>query len=225
VSRAAELPQTRAEVAKLARLLARTPEELAYLERLPAADLRRLRDGVTKLLYDADAGSLRKLAAASRVLPTGLVATLAQQAFGPLLSARLATLLDLDRAVDVAAKLPPDFLADVAGELDPRRASELIARISPRLIGEITRELALRRDYVTMGRFVGHLRDDAIIAALDAMEDADLLHVAFVLEDEEQLARLVGTLPADRRRALAEDARAHGALERLGVLGRALAGA
>jgi hypothetical protein len=103
---------------KLARLLGREPHDLAYLERLAADDLRRLRDGVTEVLYDADAAVLRRMAAASRVLPVGVIATLAQRAFGPLLSARLAGLLDLDRAVAVAERLPPDFLADVAA---PRR--------------------------------------------------------------------------------------------------------
>ncbi len=123
--RSAKQLQTRAEITKLARLLGREAAELAYLERVAAADLRRLRHGVTELLYDADAAALRRLAAAGRLLPAGLVATIAQRAFGPVLSARLAGLLDLERAVDVAGKLPPEFLADVAGELDPRRAGEL----------------------------------------------------------------------------------------------------
>ena len=87
---------------------------------------------MTETLYDADGGSLGRLAAASRLLPAGLTATIGQRAFGPLLSARLAGLLDPDRAVDVAAKLPPPFLADVAIELDPRRASELIAGTAAR---------------------------------------------------------------------------------------------
>jgi len=134
MSRAAEQLQARAEVLRLARLLDRDPDELAYLEALGPADLRALRRRVTETLYDAHDGALRRLAAAGRLLPGALTATLAQRAFGPLLSARLAGLLDLDRAVDVAGRLPPPFLADVAGEMDPRRASALIASISPELI-------------------------------------------------------------------------------------------
>ena len=48
MSRAAELLQSHAEVMKLARLLDRDPESLAYLERLSADDLRELRDSVTE---------------------------------------------------------------------------------------------------------------------------------------------------------------------------------
>jgi hypothetical protein len=198
VSRAAELLQAHAEVLKLARLLGREPGELAYLERLAPSDLRALRDGVTETLYDANGHALGRLAAASRLLPSGVTATIGQRAFGALLSARLAGLLETARAVDVASKMPPPFLADVAVELDPRRASDLIASIAPALIGQITAELVARREYVTMGRFVGHLGDEAIAASLATMDDEAVLQVAFVLEDRAQLKRLLSKLPKDR---------------------------
>jgi hypothetical protein len=198
MSRSAERLHGHAEVTKLARLLGREPDQLAYLERLTAADLQALRDSVTETLYDAHGGSLGRLAAASRLLPAGLTATIGQRAFGPLLSARLAGLLDTDKAVDVAGKLPPPFLADVAVELDPRRASDLIASIAPALIGQVTAELVARREYVTMGRFVGHLSDESIAAAAATMDNEDLLQVAFVLEDPSQLSRLFAKLPKGR---------------------------
>lgn len=198
MSRAADLLQAHAEVTKLARILGRDPEGLAYLERLPPGDLRRLRDGVTEALYDAHGGSLRRLAAASRLLPSGLTATIGQRAFGPLLSARLAGMLDTHKAVEVATKLPPPFLADVAVELDPRRAQDLIANIAPALIGQVTAELTARREYVTMGRFVGHLSDDAVDAAVAQMDDEALLQVAFVLEEKDQLSHLLSRLPKGR---------------------------
>jgi hypothetical protein len=198
MSRAADLLQGHAEVMKLARLLGREPDDLAYLESVAPADLRAFRDGVTETLYDAHGGALGRLAAASRLLPAGVTATIGQRAFGPLLSARLAGLLDTDKAVDVAGKLPPPFLADVAVELDPRRASDLIASIVPALIGQVTAELVKRREYVTMGRFVGHLSDEAITAALGAMDDEAVLQTAFVLEDRSQLSRLFTKLPKGR---------------------------
>jgi hypothetical protein len=198
MSRAADMLQARAEVLKLARLLGRDPSSLEYLERLAPEDLRALRDAVTEALYDAHGGSLGRLAAASRLLPAALTATIGQHAFGPLLSARLAGMLETDKAVDVAGRLPPGFLADVAVELDPRRAEDLIANIEPTLIGQVTAELVARREYVTMGRFVGHLGDEAIAAALGTMDDEALLRVGFVLEDKEHLSRLLGRLSRDR---------------------------
>jgi hypothetical protein len=119
-------------------------------------------------------------------------------------SARIAGLLEPSRAVDVAARLPPAFLADVAIELDPRRASDVIARIPAGQIADVTRELVRRDEHVTMGRFVGHLSDEALSAAIDEMDDAVLLRVTFVLEEQERLGRLVGLLPKRRLDSITE---------------------
>src|SRR6202012_240098 len=74
----------------------------------------------------------------------------------------------------------------------------LIANISPALIGQVTAELTVRREYVTMGRFVGHLSDEAIAAAVATMDDEAVLQTAFVLEDRSQLSRLFAKLPKGR---------------------------
>ena len=198
MSRAAEALQAHAEVLKVARLLQREPESLAYLESLGVNDLRELRERVTEALFDAHSGSLRQLAAASRVLPVGLSASMGESVFGPLLSARLTGLLEPGRAAAMASKLPATFLADVAVEMDPRRASDLIGRIPAAQIAQITVELMARGEYVTMGRFVGHLSDEAITAALAAMDDRSLLGVVFVLEDKTDLPGLVALLPDAR---------------------------
>jgi hypothetical protein len=74
----------------------------------------------------------------------------------------------------------------------------VIARIPPRQVAEVTAELLRRQEYVTMGRFVGRLGDDAIAAALEVMDDRSLLHVAFVLEEKDRLEDLVARLPDER---------------------------
>jgi hypothetical protein len=198
MSRAAESLQAHAEVMKLARLLQREPASLAYLEPLSVKDLRELRERLTETLFDAHSGSLRRLAAASRLLPVGLSASMGESVFGALLSARLTGLLDPGRAAEMAAKLPTPFLADVAVEMDPRRASDMISRIAADQIAQITAELMARGEYVTMGRFVGHLSDGALAAAVAAMDDRSLLGVVFVLEDKTELPALVAVLPDSR---------------------------
>ncbi len=121
----------RAELLKLARLLNRDPDQLSYLEVVAADDLKAFREQLTEVLFASSSKTLIRLAVASKLLPTGVVATIAQRAFGPLLAARVAGLLDPGRAVDVAAKLPPDFLADVAIELDPPPRQQGDHRDSP----------------------------------------------------------------------------------------------
>ncbi len=202
--------EVRAETLKLARLLRREPEEFEYLEQIPAADLRQLRDQVTELMFTAQGTALARLAAASKLLPVRVVATIGERAFGAVLAARIAGLLDPDRAVEMADTMPIEFLADVAVELDPRRASAVISRIAPARIAAVTRELLRREEYVTMGRFVGHLHDDAVRAAFDVLGDAALLRVAFVLEQKESLEHLISLLPAARRDSIVDAAATEG---------------
>jgi hypothetical protein len=200
----------RGEVLKLARLLQRDPESLRYLEQLDPVDLRELREQVTEMLFSAHGGVLGRLATASRLLPVGVIASIAERALGPLITARIAGMLEPSRAVEVAAKLPGPFLADVAAEIDPRRAGDVIALIPPHQIIEVTRELVHRREYVTIGRFVGRLSASARLAALDVIDSATLAQVAFVVEDEAGLLQLFEDVPAARRRELVDAAAAAG---------------
>jgi hypothetical protein len=211
--------EVRAEVLKLARLLGREPSSLAYLEQAEAAALAALREQVTEVLFASGDGVLRRLAQASRLLPVALVAQLAERSFGPVLSARVAGLIDAQRAVEMAGRLPVPFLADIAVELDPRRAREVIAGIPPGQIAAITAELTRRREYVTMGRFVGHLPDAALAAALGEMDSRALLEVALVIENKERLADVVDLLGEARLHELIETAEKAGlADEALGLL-------
>jgi hypothetical protein len=198
MSRAIDALQARAEILKLARMLGRDPNALHYLESASLSDLRELRSQITEVLWSADGGFIAKVAAAAKLLPTTLSATIGERAFGPVFCARLAARLEPARAIDVAAKLPTPFLADVAIEMDPRRTSDVIAGMPPRRIGEITGELVRRREYVTMGQFVGHLDDEAILAALEQMDNAELLRIGFLLEDKDRLDWLVGLLSQAR---------------------------
>jgi hypothetical protein len=194
-----EALEVRAELMKISRLLrADSSQELDYLESLGATELRQLRDQITDVLFDAHAGAVGRLVAASRLLPVSVVAQIGERVFGPSLSARVAGRLDPDRAVEMAEKLPTPFLADIAIELDPRRASEVIARIPADRIAAITRELIGREEYVAMGRFVGYLPAASIQAAVGAMDPRALINVAFVLENKARLPEVVDQLEPGR---------------------------
>jgi len=188
--------ERRAEVIKLARLLNTDADELAALEDVPPEDLRELRETITSRLFDGHVGAFRRAVHASGILPTGVSATIAEKAMGPLLCARLAGLVPTERAIGVAAHLSPDFLTEVAINMDPRRASDVIAGISAERIEEIARRLADRGEHVVMGRFAGHLSDDTLRRTFAALDDSDLLHIAFVLE--EGLDRAVSLMPNER---------------------------
>jgi hypothetical protein len=86
----------------------------------------------------------------------------------------------------------------VAIELDPRRASSVLELTPPQQVEAVTRELVRRHEHVAMGRFVGHLSDAALKAALGVMDNETLLRVGFVLEDKDRLERLPALLPKPR---------------------------
>ena len=188
----------RAEVIKLSRVLGVPADELSYLEGLPSADLRAVREQATNRMFDSGAAALRRVAAGAKLLPSALIATIAQKAFGPLLCARAAGAVESRKAIDVAKRLPPDFLADVTIELDPRRVAEIIAEVPETLVIPVAAELGRREEHVTMGRFLAFVPDHAIGAAMGVLSDEAMLRTAFVLEHKDRLDHAIGMLPPDR---------------------------
>jgi hypothetical protein len=190
--------EVRAELLKLSRLLGVGEGELDYLDGIPSAQLRQFRESATERLFDDGAKMLGRVGAASRLVPSGITATIAQKAFGPLLCARAAGTVDASKAVDVARRLPADFLADVVIDLDPRRVVDIIAQVPAELVEPVARELGDRREHVTMGRFLAFVPDHLIATAMGALGDETMLHTAFVLEHKDRLDHAVGLLPPER---------------------------
>ncbi len=201
--------ESHAEVVKIARLLGVEPKQVEYLAQVPAEDLRELRDAATDVLFGAPSRSLDAIAAASKVVPAGISANIAQRSLGPLICARVVSRVDPGRAIDVAGKLPPAFLADVAIELDPRRATEVITRVPEKLVAAVARELTKRGEHVTMGRFLGHISDDAIRSTFEHMDDEALLRTAFVTENKEHIDLVIGMLPEERLAGIIRAAHEH----------------
>ena len=187
----------RAEILKIARLLDVDEADLAYLADVPAADLGDFRARATDRLFTSAPG-LTRAAAVARLIPSKLVATVAQRAFGPVLCARAAGGADPAKAVDVAKHLPADFLADVAIHLDPRRVATIIAGVAMETVVPVAEELERRGEFVTMGRFLAFVPDQAIAAAIGGLTDEAMLRTAFVLEHKDRLDHAIGLLPPDR---------------------------
>ncbi|MGH3714884.1 MAG: hypothetical protein ACRDT4_15685 [Micromonosporaceae bacterium] len=188
----------RAEIEKLARLLETSPEALAYLQALPPQTIRGVRRRVSDVLFDASRDLLQRLAAATKLVPSATVAMAGRRFFGPLLSARIAALLEPARAAEVAERLSPKFLAEVCLHLDPRRAAGIIARIPLATIVEVARELIARREYVTLGQFVGYISTDALTSCVTLAGPDDLLRIAFFIEEPEHLDAVVDTVSDER---------------------------
>lgn len=190
--------ETAAEILKLERLLGVDEGEFAFLTGVEATEIRTLRERATDSLFDSGGQTLARVGASAKLLPSPLVASVCQASFGPLLCARAAATTDPAKAIDVATRLSSDFLADVAVQLDPRRVARIIGGIPGELVEPVAAELGRRGEYVTMGRFLGFVADDAIAAAMSALSDEAMLRTAFVLEHKDALDRAVALLPPDR---------------------------
>ncbi|GGK66738.1 hypothetical protein [Nocardia camponoti] len=187
-----------AELARLANVLQRTnSNDLAFLADLPPAALRAFREQITDRIAAADARRMHRVAAASKLVPAPIAAKITEAAFGPVLAAAIAGTVEPARAVAIASALSPKFLADGTVTLDPRRAVALIAEVPLPMAIAVARELISRRDYLTMGRLAGALRDEVLIAVMPLAADIDLLHIGYYLEDTDAADRLL-TVVASR---------------------------
>ncbi len=194
---------TQAELIKLARILGVPEQELTFLRPIPQESLRHFRAAVSDFLFDEQRALVRWLANIARWLPSMLSALLARIWFGAELTARMAAELPAWRVANIARFLPTPFLADIATTLDPRCARELVALLPIERIKEISAELLERKDFVTMGRFVGLLPDDVISeVAASIPDEGDLIDIVFHIESPNRLDHLVSVLPPERIEAV-----------------------
>lgn len=188
-----------AEILKLARFLDIDAQQLDILDAVPPADIRALRAQVTHHFFASDHHFFRRLVTASRLLPISLLAMVAEKVLGPMLAARVAGQMDVDRGVGIAERLPTDFLAELCLSLDPDHTQDLIRAMPINRIRDVAKALAKDEEYVTMARFVDIVTEDAIRGVLeDLHDDAALLHIAFFVEDKPRLERILDLLPETR---------------------------
>lgn len=197
--------EVRAEIIKLARVLGRDVDELQFLTSVPAMDIRHLRETTHEHLFNGDRATFRKLAAASKLLPARITAAIAQKAFAPVFIARIAGEMPTDRAIDIAQRIDTRFLADVTLELDPRAVGPIIREMPVAVVRDVALELVRRREYITMGLFVGHVTDRALEQVIAAITDEEhLLRIALFVEAKEKISTLAGKLSDQRLRRIVE---------------------
>ncbi|MEU2791871.1 hypothetical protein [Streptomyces sp. NPDC007100] len=188
----------RAEAQKIAQLLDVPPERLEFLHALPAQDVRQLRARTVDALFDHAPDMLDRIAAATKLVPAGVAAAISQKALGPRLAASVAGRLEAGRAADIIEKLPVAFTAESCGHLDPRRIAGVVDRLDEDLVVRIAVALAERGDHLTMGRFVGHLRDRALERILQRVDDRVVLRVGFYIDLPERLDAILELMGEER---------------------------
>jgi hypothetical protein len=212
-----------AETERLARLLRCEPEELRFLSRFPADELRRLRLAVHERLYADHRTVYQRIGAVTRRLPMRVTVPMTQRMLTPRLCARVVAALPPEHAAAMAERMPAAFLADVATHLAPTAAEPVLARLPARLVVDAATVLREREDYATMAEIVSALSPEQVGAVVDVVDDPEpLVHVALRVTDEAALRRLTGTLPEESLQAMARWASRRVRLwqEVAGLLGR-----
>lgn len=181
----------KAEHLKLARLLGCPETTVSGLEGLDVAALRKLRGACTAMLFDGDRGSLQRAVAVARLMPAGINALIAEKAMGPVIGSRVAGMLPPKDAVEIARRVPLDFNVEVTLHLDPRSAAPMLRVMPLELTVAVTKEMAKRREYIVMARFVDALTDEQIRACMDAMDDEAMLQSGFFVESPQRLEEVV----------------------------------
>jgi hypothetical protein len=194
--------ETRAELLKLARVLDVDFGELLFLEKANPEELRELRASIADRLLARNREHFERMAAVGRHLPGRVAAMLAQHALGAQLSGRVASLLSADELTDFASRFPADFLADIAAVIDLRALGPMLDRIDAAKVVEVSRVLAERQDWVTMGAFGGRIRADSLVQVIDMLDGEALLRVGFVMADRSRLDEIGRLIDDDKLREL-----------------------
>lgn len=188
---------SRIEVTKLARELAVPETELMFLSASSPAELRELRRMTSSALFARNEDRVKLLAALSRMLPVSVTAKIAELALGPMLSARVAGVLDPREATRLASHLPARFLAALSPSLDPSRVAPIVRGLPEQLVVEVGRLLLSSGEHLTLARFVPVVESDVAMKVVSAATGADLLQVALYCDEPASLDGIAQRLSDD----------------------------
>ncbi|MEU2033795.1 hypothetical protein [Nocardia amamiensis] len=184
-----------AVLAGLARLLDVPVDRIAYLAELPAEDIAEFRRQLSDLLFESTAPGLAKIAAATKIIPPPIAAKVITRNNSPLMTAHMAAVMDTDRAIATAQRLPPKYLAAVATHLDLSRSAALITGLPDRLVVAVARELADQQDWTTLSAMIEIATDAHLARCLDVLAESEIIAAARLLSDPDASARLLAFAP------------------------------
>jgi hypothetical protein len=188
-----------AELMKLAVALAVPIEQIKFLSDMPPEALRHFRTAMIDRVFDQQQVLFRWYATWVRWVPMWIAVLLVRFWLGMYLATRIAGVLPAWRAASIARHLPVAYMADIAKGLDPRMTRELVRLLSAKQVETIAGVLLERRDFMTIGRFVGLLPDQVIRdVAASISDEGDLLEIIFHIDSRERIDHLIHVLPFDR---------------------------
>ena len=183
------------EITKLAHEMHVDEAELAFLATTSPDDLRDLRGIVSHAMFSRHESRVKGLAAVSKKLPAAVTAKIAEIAMGPMLSARVAAVMEPADAAKLAGHLKPEFLAELSVHLDPSRVSGIIAKLDEALVVDVGRRLMARGHLLTLARFTGVVGAETSLKVVDGASGSDVLQLALFIDEPSVIDPILAGLP------------------------------
>ncbi|WP_435769216.1 hypothetical protein [Nocardioides sp. SYSU DS0651] len=175
--------EVRIEIAKLSAELGVGDDRLDFLWRSSPAEVRALRDLARDAVAARNAERVERLGSLTKMAPTGVAAKVAQHAFGPALSARVAGAVAPADAVRLASHLPPAFLAELAVSLEPSRVGPIVERLPDELLVDIGRRLLAAGEHAALARLVAVVSPALAARVVADATGEQLLQIALFADD------------------------------------------
>ncbi|TQL68402.1 hypothetical protein FB381_2291 [Nocardioides albertanoniae] len=183
------------EITKLAHEMRVEETELAFLSPTAPDDLRDLRAIVSHAMFSRHEARVKRLAAVSNKLPAAVTAKISEIAMGPMLSARVAAVMDPSDAAKLAGHLRPEFLADLSVHLDPSRVAGIIDKLDRSLVIEVGRRLMAQGHLLTLARFTGVVGAETSLKVVEGASGSDILQLALFIDEPSVVDPILAGLP------------------------------
>jgi hypothetical protein len=187
--------RTEAALLRLARVLEVEVADVEFLRVVGADALRAVRALVLNRLYEGEDQVLALTAAAAPYIPIALSNRIVATLVPPTIGAALVGRLDPDRAVQGAAQVPAEYLADCAQVMDPRIFGAIVPELRIGAVEPVVAVLLARGDFVTLGTLAPELTDEQVRALACGIDDEELLRLLHDVEGSFHADRLVSLLP------------------------------
>lgn len=198
------------EITKLAHEMHVDEAELAFLATTSPDDLRDLREIVSHAMFSRHESRVKGLAAVSKKLPAAVTAKITEIAMGPMLSARVAAVMDPADAAKLAGHLKPEFLAELSVHLDPSRVEGIIAKLDSALVVEVGRRLLAEGHLLTLARFTGVVRPETSLEVVDGASGAEILQLALFIDEPSVVDPILAGLSDETVAEIAASTAEHG---------------
>ncbi len=172
-------PRIEIERTKLADALGVDVAGLPALDGTDPMQIVTLRRACSRHLRERHAVAFERAGAASRLLPIGIAAKVAEAAFPARVAAGIANQLAPARAAALSMAMSDAFVADTCEALDPEAVDAIVAELTTEKVQAICRILLGSHRSHVIARFVDAVADDVIVAVLEVMpRERDLVMTA-----------------------------------------------